>query len=288
MSDQSQNLPAAPAPASPPARKLTPLDAAMRPILASSPNIVKLLPPGMAIDRFLMQVRVALNRNPDLQACSPSSLIGAVLEAADLGLDPSGRLGSAYLVPFKGQVTLVPGYRGLIDLAARSGLVRSINAWAVFEKDHWENRAGYTPRHIPYEPKASEPQDPGEWYLVWARARLAGGVTESEVMRRREVEAVKARSPGARSPKSPWNGSPEDQIEMAKKTVLRRLLKKSPLSPTPQWEKLSRALDIGEGAVIEGEARQIISTFDYDPTTGEVSEGDPSPQSAVEDLKKKL
>lgn len=263
-------------------KKLTPLDQAMRPLLLASTNIEKLLPPGLKIDRFIMQIRVAMQKNPDLQKCSPASLVGAVLEAADLGLDPSGRLGSAYLIPFKDQVTLVPGYRGLIDLAGRSGLVRSINAYAVFEKDHWKNRQGFTPEHIPYEPRAKEPQDPGDWYIVWARARMAGGVVESEVMRRAEVMAIKAKSPGSKSPRSPWNGTPEDQIEMAKKTVLRRLLKKLPLSPTANWDKLSRALDMGEGAVIDGEHR-TMTTFEgeaFDGETGEVLDAPKEPTQA--------
>lgn len=264
-------------------KKLTPLDAALRPVLNSSPNIVKLLPPGMSLERFMMQVRLALVKNPALQSCTPSSLIGAVLEAADLGLDPSGRLGSAYLIPFKGVVTLVPGYRGLIDLAGRSGLVRSLNAFAVHAKDSFSVRLGSTPMHVPYIPMLDSPQDPGPWYAVWARARMAGGVTESEMMTHAEVMKIKARSPGASSDRSPWKS---DEEEMAKKTVIRRLVKKLPLSPTANWDKLSRALDMGDGAVIEGEARNMTSLFESED--GGLDEGEPAPQSKADELKAKL
>ena len=264
-------------------KKLTPLDNAMRPLLTSVPNITKLLPPGMAIERFMMQVRTALVKTPKLQECTPMSLVGAVLEAADLGLDPSGRLGSAYLIPFKGQVTLVPGYRGLIDLAGRSGLVRSINAYVVHEKDQWRNRTGFVPEHIPYEPKRNEPADPGLWYLTWARARMAGGVSEAEVMTYREVMAIKNSSPGGSTASSPWNTNEE---EMAKKTVLRRLLKKLPLSPTANWDKLSRALDRGDGAVVDGESRQVTALFDSEAIDGEASEE--TGASTADALKAKL
>lgn len=267
-----------------PEAKLTRMDAAMRPVLSITPKLEKLLPAGMSIDRFVMQIRVALQKNPALQECTPSSLIGAALEAADLGLDPSGRLGSAYLIPFKGVVTLVPGYRGLIDLAGRSGLVRTINAWAVHERDHFTVRSGVMPEHVPYLPKRGEPQDPGLWYAVWARARLVGGATESEVMTHAEVMRIKARSPGARKPGGPWE---TDEEEMVKKTVIRRLLKKQPLSPTPQWDRLSRALDMGEGAVIEGESRSMTPLGLEDGDLPELEGGEPG-SSKADELKSKL
>lgn len=226
------------------AARLSPLDAAMRPILQSSPRLKQLMPPGMNVDRFIMQVKFALMKQPQLQNCTPASLISAVLQAADLGLDPSGRLGSAYLIPFKGEVTLVPGYRGLIDLACRSGLVRSINGYVVHERDHFRVRAGYTPEHEPFIPRPGDAQQsPGPWYAVWARAKLVGGLVESEVMTKAEVMAIKARSPGAKKPGGPWD---TDEEQMAVKTVLRRLLKKQPLSPVPQYEKLARALELSD------------------------------------------
>jgi len=239
--------------------KLSKLDVALRPIFAITPKLEKLLPTGMNLDRFMMQVRLALMKQPKLQECTPLSLLGAVLEAADLGLDPSGRLGSAYLIPFNGVVTLVPGYRGLIDLAARSGMIRSVNAYAVHEKDVFNVRAGMMPEHIPYIPRRDGPQDAGPWFAVWARARLAGGGVDSEVMTYAEIMKIKARSPGARKAGGPWD---TDEEEMAKKTVIRRLLKKMPLSPSPQWDKLARALDMNDGAVIEGEHRSMTPLED--------------------------
>ncbi len=214
-------------------KRLTPLDQAMRPLLSASANIEKLLPPGLNIGRFLMQIRVAMQKNPGLQACSPSSLVG----------------GSAYLIPFNGQVTLVPGYRGLIDLAGRSGLVRSINCYAVFEKDHWKNRQGFTPEHIPYEPRPKEDQNPGDWYIVWARARMAGGVVESE--------------------------------------VLRRQLKKLPLSPTANWDKLSRALDMADGAIIDGESRNM-KVLDFDEEEHIEGAVEPAATNQAQSVKDKL
>ncbi|MDX2014182.1 MAG: recombinase RecT [Myxococcaceae bacterium] len=255
-------------------KKLSPVDAMMAPVLHRVPSLKKLLPPHMSVDRFVMQVRMAFVRTPSLQQCEPASVLGAVLEAADLGLDPSGRLGSAYILPFKGKATLVPGYRGLIDLATRSGIVRSVQAFVVHARDTFEHQAGVMPHHVPYickDPNAPEKeQDPGPWYAVWARVKLVGGGTDYVVMTRREVMAVKARSPGAKSAQSPWNGSIFDEEEMAKKTCIRRLMKVTALSPVPQAERLSRALEMGEGAIIEASpsssddstSRAVTEVFD--------------------------
>lgn len=271
----------------PPPVRLSKLDMAMRPILDATPRLEKLLPSGMNLDRFVMQIRVAMSKSVKLQECTPASIVGAVLEAADLGLDPSGRLGSAYIIPFKGMATLVPGYRGLIDLAGRSGLVRSINAYAVHEKDHFTVRSGFTPEHLPYVPRPGQEQDAGKWYVVWARARMLGGSTESEIMTHFEVMKIKARSPGARNAGGPWD---TDEEEMAKKTVIRRLLKKLPLSPTPQWDRLSRALDMADGAVIDGESRTMTPLTMEDGADLALDDGGapPAPSTKASDIESKL
>jgi recombination protein RecT len=170
--------------------------------------------------------------------------------AADLGLDPSGRLGSAYLVPYGQECQLIPGYRGLIDLAVRSGFVRSVNAWVVHEKDGFSAVAGKLPRHVPWLPRAGEDMDPGPVFAAWARYRTREGGDESVVMSLRELWAVRDRSAGYRSAMkygnkdNPWLSDPE---EMLKKTVIRRALKLAPLNPTgalnEALEKYAKALE---------------------------------------------
>lgn len=223
------------------------------PIEASTPSIAKLLPEHMTPDRFMMQIKFALKKTPKLLECEPASLLESCLAAADLGLDPSGRLGSAWLIPFAGKVTLIPGYRGLIDLACRSGFVRSSGAWVVHEKDEWRERNGFTPLHIPYRPrKRTDVQSPGDWFAAWARFKLPGGATESVVMPWAEIMAIRDKSPAVRTDikyknkTSPWW---EYEEEMAKKTVLRRGLKTQPLSAvvnTRALERLTRALELDD------------------------------------------
>ncbi len=210
-------------------------------------KLEKLLPDWMQVDRFLFQIRLALTTGKSaekLQLCTPRSIVESALTAATLGLDPSGRLGSGYLVPYKDQCTFIPGYRGLIDLAVRSGFVKSVNAWVVHEGDVFSAQAGKMPKHIPFMPKTSEDPNPGPVYAAWSRAQLRNGGIECEVMSLREINAIKARSAAARYGSSPWQ---TDEEEMQKKTVIRRLVKKLPLSSTgalnATFERFTQAVE---------------------------------------------
>ena len=80
-----------------------------------------LLPKGLEFDWYAGEVKVALARTPKLLECDQVSVFDALTTCAQLGLSPSGRLGSAYLIPFNGKCTLVIGYKGFVDLAYRSG-----------------------------------------------------------------------------------------------------------------------------------------------------------------------
>lgn len=230
----------------------TPTDRIMLAVKARSMNFEQLLAPIVSggeqqvaklLERFYFQVRFALAKTPKLAECAPESIIQSLYQIAELGLDPSGRLGSAYLVPFKGSCQAIIGYRGFIDLAVRSGAVRSVNAWVVHENDDFDFVAGRTPVH---RPKLKGTRGPV--YAVWARAKLPGGGTESVVMTLDEVNAIRDRSPSYRyqvskgGSDSPWITDPD---AMARKTAIRQLLKLCPISPEKDRHTiLARAYDI--------------------------------------------
>lgn len=170
-------------------------------------------------------MRVALTsiaKTPDLLECSQQSLAAAVLQAAQLGLEPDGILGYAYLVPFKGTATLIPGYKGLLELARRSGKISTIEARVVHAKDRFRFAYGLKPvlEHTP-----AQEAETGELVAVYAVAHLKDGGLQWEVMWKREVDAIRKRSRASAS--GPWV---TDYEEMAKKTVLRRLCKMLPAS----------------------------------------------------------
>lgn len=215
---------------------------------AIRPQLEEVLPTRMDPDRFLRVVTGAVLKNSDLLKCDRISLFRAVLEAAQLGLEPTGLLGSAYLVPYRVngrlQATLIPGYRGLIDLARRSGEIESIYAQVVHAKDHFRIRQGTDPgidheTYIPPadadpssdDPERAEAADPGPVigaYMVAVLRDRSGSasVRQIEWMTRAEIEAVRRRSRAG--DKGPWV---TDWTEMARKTVVRRGAKYLPLTP---------------------------------------------------------
>lgn len=203
-------------------------------------QLTQVLPSKMDPDRFLRVVTGAVLTNPKLMRCDRISLMGAILEAAQLGLEPTGLLGSAYLVPYsiKGslQAKLIPGYRGLIDLARRSDRVVAIWAKIVRDRDAFRYLEGSEPR-IEHEPFVGtgglgegDENDPGKIRGAYMVAVVLGPhgeqVRQVEWMSWTEIEAVRKRSRAADD--GPWI---TDYAEMSRKTVVRRGAKYLPLTP---------------------------------------------------------
>lgn len=201
------------------------------------------LPRHLTPERVVKVALVAYNKTPKLRECTMESLFLAIMQAAELGLEPGGALGHAYLVPYKDQCQLIPGYRGLIELARRSGEIESIEAHVVHERDKFTLRFGLNAA-LDHEPHLEG--DPGEMRFVYAVAKLKGGATQFEVMTKDQVDKIKSRSRASNN--GPWV---TDYEEMARKTVVRRLIKYLPLS-TERAEPLAKALELeDEGPVID-------------------------------------
>lgn len=216
-------------------------DAFMHEVVTRKTTFQRLLPRGMDPDWFVSEVRVAVARSPSLLECDRVSVIDALTTCAQLGLSPSGRLGSAYLVPFKKKCTLVIGYRGYEDLAYRSGEVVGFGAQVVHENEPFRVTEGFD---IVIHEHDRDVENPGGLRAVYAWATLRGGYAVKVLMWRREVLAIKARAPLSGS--GPWV---TDEAEMWKKTAIRRLIKALPLSPQ-KAAGLARAQE-AEDAVFE-------------------------------------
>ena len=91
------------------------------------------VPKHLSADRMARIAATELRKTPALLNTTPASFLGAVMQSAQLGLEPGSALGQAYLVPYGNQCQLILGYRGMIDLARRSGQVLSLSAFAVHE-----------------------------------------------------------------------------------------------------------------------------------------------------------
>lgn len=219
-----------------------------------APRIAEVLPRHLTAERMMRLALSAAGRDPKLMACSPRSFVQAVMIAARLGLEPDGTLGSAYLIPYKDQCTLIPGYRGLIDLARRSGSVLSIEAHLVHEEDEFALVYGTSPklRHVP----RTDGGNRGEIQGVYALARLKGDICQYDYMTCDEVEKIRA---GKTS--TPWR---DHWGEMARKTAIRRLCKTLPMSV-----ELAAALTLQAGAEAESGGHANDVALDLAVSVGE-------------------
>lgn len=112
-------------------------------------EIEKALPRHMSGDRMVRVALTAFRQNPDLARCDPKSIFAAIIISSQLGLE-IGVLGHAYLVPYKTECTLIPGWRGLVDLVSRAGKA-TVWTGAVYEGDEFNYRLGDSPflDHVP-------------------------------------------------------------------------------------------------------------------------------------------
>ena len=234
--------------------------------LLSSPaclnRIAKVIPKHLTADRLL---NVSLNiinapakGSARLLDCTPASLMGCIVQLAELGLEPDGVTQYAHLVPFKdGARTLckvMMGYRGYIELARRSGELETIpEAHVVYEKDKLDLVYGFNPKfeYIPYFQG-----DPGQPYLAICYAVFSGGKHSVFHMTKNAIYAIREKSESYRyavkqgKSSTPWIS---DELSMWKKTVIKQAASKYwPLS-----KELERAIEIDnddekDGNIVEG------------------------------------
>lgn len=267
----------------------------------NKPAMAAVLPKHMSPDRMLKVALHAVRAVPQLLDCTTESLFGAVIQCGQLGLEPNTVMGHAYLIPFKNRrqnrtdVQMIVGYRGLIDLARRSGQIVSIAAHVVHERDEFDFAYGLVERLI-HRPAMG---DRGEVIAFYAVAQLKDGGHAFEVMSRDEVDAIRDASQGYRSGSSPWH---THYSEMGRKTAVRRLAKYLPLSiefatastldaqaETGSEQNLSAVLD-GDYAVMDDGAPAVAeevqdenSKPDPDPDPDESTMSGPESKETVGD-----
>lgn len=191
-------------------------------------QFAKALPSVMTPERFARIATTAVTQNPDLAKCTPSSFMGALLQACQLGLEPNTPLGQAYLIPYNNgragnkECQFQIGYKGLIELAHRSGELKSIESHVVYNNDVFEFEYGLEPKlkHIP-----TQKADKGDIVWVYAVYHLVNGGYGFEVMSKADINAHRNKFSKAKNSPA-WSNSWE---EMAKKTVVKKALKYAPM-----------------------------------------------------------
>lgn len=191
------------------------------------PEIKKALPSVITPERFTRMALSCLNTTPKLAECSQMSFLSALMNAAQLGLEPNTPTGQAYLIPFRNkgrmECQFQVGYKGLLDLVYRNPDIQTVQAQCVYENDTFEYELGLEPQLV-HKPTL---KDRGEMLCVYALWKSQNGGFGFEVMSKEDIDAhAKKFSQGFSSNYSPWKTNYE---EMAKKTVIKKCLKYAPI-----------------------------------------------------------
>ena len=243
-------------------------------VKALEPEIKRALPSVLTPERFTRMALSALNNTPKLKECTPMSFIAALMNAAQLGLEPNTPLGQAYLIPYKYKGILECqfqlGYKGMIDLAYRNDRMQSIEAHTIYENDEFYYELGLDARlkHIPTW------DDRGDIRGFYAIFKLDNGGYRFEVMSKADVDRfAETYSKAYSSEYSPWKTNYE---EMAKKTVLKKLLKYAPIKSDfrkalslDETIKSELSVDMSEVKNDEVDYSAVVDG-DYEETGGEV------------------
>jgi recombination protein RecT len=213
--------------------------------------LVQTLPAHVKPERFQRNLFIAVAQHPKLLNCHPAAVFNEVSKAAALGLYLDPQLGEAYLITGMSNGSVVPqlrlGYRGLIKLGRQSGDVADVYAHEVHANDRFECVLGDNKR-LTHTPDFMA--DRGSVVLYYAVVKFRDGHSDFEPMNVAAIHRIRDRSDGWRAYKAgrikstPWQ---TDEEEMAKKTVIRRLMKRIPQSP-----ELAEAFRIEDADFREG------------------------------------
>ena len=177
---------------------------------------------SMTPERFARIAISAIQKTPKLAETSPQSFMISLMQAAQLGLEPNSPMGQAYLIPYGNETTFQIGYKGLLALAYRNPNVAVIQARTVYENDEFSVEYGLH-EDIVHEPALGERGDPIGYYAFY---RMKDGSGSFCFMSRPEMEDFRKRYTKTNKADTPWNTAFD---AMAKKTVIKRLLKYAPI-----------------------------------------------------------
>lgn len=235
----------------------------------------KVLPKAIPSAKFMRSVMTTIQLNPGIVAADSKSILSCCMKAAADGLVLDGR--EAALVVYRGKngpvANYLPMVQGIIKKVRQSGDVSIFNATCVYEKDEFEITYGLEPdiKHVP--PTKGER---GDCIGAYAVAKFKDGTVDFEYMTYNEIEAIRGRSKSKNN--GPWV---TDWSEMARKTVIRRLAKRLPMSvdTMDSIRRIDELYDLeGEGEAPSrkkrGAGAAALGGIETDPDTGEPIDDD--------------
>lgn len=230
-------------------------------------RIAAVLPKHLTAERVIQMAATTIHRNPAIAKCTPTSLLGAVMQASILGFPPVDSLGYCYFVPYGKDVQFQIGYKGFIELARRSGRVKMVYAEVVRKDDDFEAEFGLEPKLV-HKPvfDSSKPIT-----HVYAVCQFDDGGYNFVVLSKSDVERLRMRNPmqGAQ-PKGAWK---TDYDAMAKAKALKQLSKYLPLNIDIQGDLSTDGAILTPESFKDGKASIEEINYDYeviDQETGEV------------------
>lgn len=249
-------------------------------IQAGAKQFATALPKHINSDRFVRIAITTIRQNPKLAQCNQESLLGALMVSAQLGLEP-GVLGQCYLIPYGRECQFQIGYKGMIELLRRSGQLKDIYAYSVYENDEFEMTYGLN-RDLKHKPNL---QDRGNFIGCYCVAVLKDDARAFEYMTKEEIEAH-----GKKFSKTYGNGPWKTDFEaMAHKTVVKKMLKWLPVSVeflemANKDEKTFKVADektgeteevivLDDGMVVNRETGEVIQDSTDDKDMDKVVEG---------------
>lgn len=226
------------------------------------------LPSHINANQWVRTVQGIVRRNPGLLTAAkknPGSFMAAMLRCAHLGLEPGD---TYHLVPFGQEVVGITDFKGEIELMYRAGEVISVIAEVVYENDDFVWAPGKVDTEVPprWEGAMTRPYHDVDWFSergemvgAYAYAEMrSGAISRVVVMRRSEIERVKAVSKTAKKAGSPWQ---EWEDRMWLKTVCHQLKKWVPTSPEYRQEVLRQGARLEE---VSPQLRDEIPAADGD------------------------
>lgn len=196
---------------------------------------------------FASEVAITVMGNSALEKASLASVVVEATKASALGLSLLPTVGEAYLVPYKGQAQFQLGYKGLVQLAMRSGQMKSFGTVKVYE--------GENPRWDKYSQELhTDGEETGEVVGYYAQFTLINGFKKADYWTKSAVEEHRSRF--SKSKSGPWA---TDFDAMAQKTVLKSILQYAPKS-----SEMTRAMASEDmnGDIADGTAKPIDITPD--------------------------
>lgn len=232
--------------------------------------IEKALPKGFDVDRMIRVVIGSLRDNPNLAKCTPISFISGIMQSIQLGLEPNTILGHACLIPYWNsklgcyEAQFQRMYRGLLDMAYRTGEFKEIYAQEVFKGDHFEFMYGTEKwiRHIPADkPVLDKKGNPIVIYVYAVYKTIKGGM-HFVVWTKEKLDHHKERySPAVKKDSfSAWNVS---ENSMYKKTVLKDLLNYADISV--EFRKQLQTDEIVKREIRPDMMTTVKSIYEFNP-----------------------